>query len=253
MNAQTVRNLMSELKLKGMLKEYEVQLDGGFPDMTFDERLAMLLQAQCDLKRSNSIASMNAKAKFSQPGACIEDIDYSEDRGLDKRLILELASCSYVRNNQNVLVLGASDCGKTYMGCALGNAACRHQLKTRYVRLADMFKDLEQAALNGDYIKKFNEYAKVKVLILDDFLVSIPTIEQVQTLLELVERREYSGSTIVCTLLHPSDWQARIDEKIQANSIYSRLVPNSQWIEIKGDVPMRERIMRARRNISRQA
>jgi len=242
MNEQTVRNLMAQLGYRGMLAEYETQCDGECPTMSFNERFGILLQAQYDAKRSGRIRNFHQQAKFSQPFACIEDVDYAADRKLDAGLIGELASCSFVSNRENVLVLGASDCGKSFLGCALGNAACRHQVKTKHLRLADMFNLLAKAEAEGKYLRTFNDLARTPLLILDDFLVSIPTIKQVQILLELVERREYGGSTIVCTLLHPSDWQQRIDEKIQANSIHARLVPNAHWIEIGGNTPMRERM-----------
>ncbi len=242
MNERTVKDLIARLGYKGMLAEYEAQCDGECPTMSFNERFGILLQAQYDIKRSNKIRNFHQQAKFSQPFACVEDVDHAADRKLDAGLIGELASCSFVSNRENVLILGASDCGKSFLGCALGNAACRHQVKTKYLRLADMFALLAKAEVEGKYLRTFNDLAKAPLLILDDFLVSIPTIKQVQILLELVERREYSGSTIICTLLHPSDWQQRIDEKIQANSIYARLVPNAHWVEIGGNIPMRERM-----------
>ena len=248
MNEIAVKNLMAELGYKGMKAEYEAQLEGGYADsLSFNERLSTLLQAQYDLKRSNKIKNLHAQAKFALPEACMEDIDYSPDRELDPGYLGTLASCSFVANKENVIVMGASDCGKTYMGCALGNSACRHLIKTRYERLSTMFKKLDEAEKQGGYTKLFNDIAKVPLLVLDDFLVAIPTIKQVQQLLELVEYREHSGSTIVCTLLHPSEWQQRIGEKIQANSIYSRLAPGAHMVKIEGTIPMRERMLKKRK------
>lgn len=246
MTDETIRHLMADLKLKGMLAEYESWASDGMAQMTFHVKLGLLLQAQHDLKRDNKVRAMHNKAKLAQPDAYTEEIIYDADRGLDRDLIVELAGCSFVADSDNVLVLGASDCGKSYVGCALGNAACRHGINTRYTRLSDLFEELEIAETKGRYLAKFNEFAKAKVLILDDFLVSIPKVTQVQILLELLERREYTGSTIICSLLHPSQWQQRINEKIQANSIYARLVPGAHWVEIKGEQPMRERV-RSRR------
>ena len=164
------------------------------------------------------------------------------DRALDRTTLLRLASCEYISRHENILVLGASDSGKTYIGCALGGAACRRGIRVRYTRLVDMFSALAEAEVNGKYLKKFKEYSAVPLLLLDDFMLSIPTIKEVQILIELCERREFTGSTIVCSQLAPADWQKRIDEKIQANAIHSRLVPSSHELLIKGIRPMRERL-----------
>ena len=109
-----------------------------------------------------------------------------------------------------------------------------------------MFSALAEAESAGKYLKKFKEYATVPLLLLDDFMLSIPTIKEVQILIELCERREFSGSTIVCSQMAPAKWQKRIDEKIQANAIHSRLVPSSHELLIKGISPMRERLSTTR-------
>lgn len=242
MTEETIRQAMMDLKCKGMLAEYdEQQKIPEIKTLSFDERFGLLLGAERDLKRSNKMQNCLNLAKFSQPDACIEDIIYDADRKLDKDAIVKLSTCAYIKDHDNILVLGASDCGKSFISCALGNAACRRGIKVKYIRLSDFFSQIEQAEQDGKYRKLFREYCRYPLLILDDFMLSIPTVKQVQLLLELVEHREFTASTIICSQLHPSNWQQRIDEKIQANSIYSRLVPQAHWIEIGGDQPMRER------------
>lgn len=243
MTEEEIRQTMTELRCKGMLAEYDDQLRS--PDMrslSFNDRLGLLLSSERDLKRSNKVRNCHNLARFAQPNAYTEDIIYDEDRKLDRDTVIKLASCSFVKNKENVLVLGKSDSGKTFTGCALGNAACRRGIKTKYVRLADFFSEIERAESEGKYRKVFSDYCRVPLLIADDFLLSIPSVKQVQILLELVEHREFTASTVICSQLHPSNWQQRIDEKIQANSIYSRLVPQAHWLEINGTQPMRERI-----------
>jgi DNA replication protein DnaC len=241
------KDMMRTLKLKGALAEYEAELESSqYSMLPFDERLGYLLAAEDNHKRDNRTRIRHNKARFAQPGACIEDIIYDVDRELDKTLILQLASCDFVSRRENVLVLGASDSGKTYLGCALGGAACRRGIRVLYARLADMFTRLAEAEVKGGYQKMFRAYTSVPVLLLDDFMLSIPSIKDVQTLIELCERREFTGSTIVCSQMAPADWQKRIDEKIQANAIYSRLVPNAHELVIKGGKPMRERLSTVR-------
>ena len=243
MSIETNKELMRELKLKGMLFEYEAECESSqFHHVPFDERLAYLLGAKDSRKRDMRTRTRHNMAHFAQPSACIEDIIYDTDRALDKSVILRLASCEYINRHENILVLGASDSGKTYIGCALGAAACRRNIQVRYTRLVDMFSALAEAESAGKYLKKFKEYATVPLLLLDDFMLSIPTIKEVQILIELCERREFSGSTIVYSQMAPAKWQKRIDEKIQANAIHSRLVPSSHELLIKGIRPMWERL-----------
>lgn len=243
MSIESNKELMRELKLKGMLAEYEAECESGqFHQIAFDERLGYLLGAEDNRKRDTRTRTRHSMAHFAQPFACIEDIIYDADRALDKACLLRLASCEYIGRHENILVLGASDCGKTYIGCALGGAACRRGIRVRYTRLSDMFSALAEAEVNGRYLKKFKEYATIPLLLLDDFMLSIPSIKEVQILIELCERREFTGSTIICSQLAPAEWQKRIDEKIQANAIYSRLVPSSHELIVKGARPMRERL-----------
>jgi DNA replication protein DnaC len=248
MSVQANKDLLRALKLKGMLDEYDAEVQSGqFDSLPFDERLNYLLCAEESRKRDNRTRNRHNKAHFAQADACIEDILYDADRGLDKATILRLASCEYVSRHENILILGASDSGKTYLGCAIGGAACRRGIKVCYSRLTEVFSILANAEKDGKYLKKFREYATVPVLLLDDFMLTTPTIKEVQILIELCERREFSGSTIVCSQMHPSDWQKRIDEKIQANAIYSRLVPSAHEVTIKGGRPMRERVSQVKK------
>jgi DNA replication protein DnaC len=241
MGIETTMDRLHHLKYRGMAEAYEEQLAGGSYDgMSFDERFGLLVEGEYLLKKNKKIGLRHRQAKFAQSSACIENIDYSHDRGLVKDTVLRLASCRYIAKKENIVLMGQSDSGKSYLGCALGNAACRNDIRVRYFRLSDLFAHLGKADVAGTLSKCFREIAGVALLILDDFLLSVPTIGQIQTLVELLEQREYAGSTIICTQLNPRDWQKRIDEVIQANCIYSRIVPAAHLIELKG-TPMREK------------
>ena len=242
MGTESIKDRLRELKLKGMLEEFEAQIEGdSYDGLSFTERFSLIVEAEQIKKRNSRTQLRHRQANFAQKGACIEDIDYTVDRNLSKETVLRLASCAYAGKHENVLVLGPSDSGKTYLSCALGNAACRRDIKVSYSRLADLFSVLEQAERVGRLTKVFRFYSSVPILIIDDFLLSVPTLRQVQTLVELSEQRERTTSTIVCAQLHPRDWSKRIDEAIQANCIHSRLVPGAHVIELKGGMPMRER------------
>ncbi|MDR0308963.1 MAG: ATP-binding protein [Coriobacteriales bacterium] len=235
-------DLLRALRYRGMLEEFEAQLKSNeYDSLSFIERFSLLVEAEYLRKQNSRIQLRNKKAGFAQGDACIEGIDYSLDRNINKDTILKLASCTYVSRHENILILGPSDSGKSYLGCALGNAACRRDIKVSYMRLADLFESLDRAETAGRLTKVFRFFATVSILVLDDFLLSVPTLKQVQILVELMEQRERTASTIICSQLAPRDWHKRIDEAIQANCIYSRLVPSAHLIELKGATPMRER------------
>jgi DNA replication protein DnaC len=242
MGIDTAKEQLRYLRLTGMLEELEAQMQTQeYDSMSFVERISLLVDAEYLKKRNGRAQLRHRQARFAQGDACIEGIDYAADRDLNKDSVLRLASCTYVKRHENILVLGPSDSGKTYLSCALGNAACRREIKVFYRRLADLFAALDHAEQSGCLTKLFRHYTSVPVLILDDFLLSVPTLKQVQTLVELLEQREHNASTIVCAQLHPRDWHKRIDEAIQANCIHSRLVPSAHVIDLKGGMPMREK------------
>jgi len=242
MGMDTARDQLRYLGMSGMLDELEAQMGSNqYDGLAFSERFSLLVDAEYMRKKNNRAELRHRQARFSQGSACIEGLDYSPDRNLNKDAVLTLASCAYVARHENILLLGSSDSGKTYLACALGNAACRREIKVAYHRLTDLFQVFDQAENTGGLGKVFRRYATVPVLVIDDFLLSVPTLKQVQTLMELLDQREHIASTIICSQLHPRDWHKRIDEAIQANCIYSRLVPAAHVIELNSAVPMRER------------
>jgi DNA replication protein DnaC len=241
MSIENTTEQLRILKYKGMLEEFEAQIASSeYDHMPFVERFSLIVEAEYLRRKNSRIQLRHRQAGFAQKDACIEGINYSCQRNLNKDTILTLASCTYVKRQENILILGASDSGKTYISCALGNAACRRDIKVSYHRLTDLFSALELAEESGKLIRTFRNLVTVPVLVIDDFLLSVPSLKQVQMLVELSEQRERTASTIICSQLNPRDWHKRIDEAIQANCIYSRLVPSAHIIEMKGSTPMRE-------------
>ena len=126
MGIEAIKNKLRELKLKGTLEEFEAQLEGGsYDSLSFTERFSLIVEAEQIKKHNTRTQLRHRQANFAQKNACIEDIDYTADRNLSKETILRLASCAWAGKHENVLVLGPSDSGKTYLSYALGNAGMR--------------------------------------------------------------------------------------------------------------------------------
>jgi DNA replication protein DnaC len=234
---------MHELNLKEMAREFDRQLsDPGCNDLSFEERMALLVDLEWSKRYNGRVARAIKKAKFAMSGACVEDIAYHDDRKLDKGQISRLASCSYVSAGRNIAILGASGAGKTYLACALGNAACRNTLPTAYVRLPELLNELAVARAESTFRETLSRYKKVRLLILDEWLLYPLKIGEARDLLEIVEARTSAeASMIFCSQFDTEEWHKRIGSDTIADAVCDRIVYNSHRILIEGKDSMRKR------------
>jgi len=165
--------------------------------LDFEERLGLLVDAEWNRRQSNKLNRYIRNAHFSLPNATIEGIEYHEDRKLNKNQILRLATDRYISEGHHVVLKGASGNGKTYLACALGNAACRKFISVRYVRMPELLDELSVAKNCGEFKKTVTAYKKVDLLILDEWLIRPLTNEEVYNLLEIIEARCIDGSMIL--------------------------------------------------------
>jgi len=222
------------LRLEGMAKALEDQLQmPDVEDLRFEERLSLLLDREATERNSRRLKTRLRKAKLRQT-AFLENIDFRKSRGLDKSLILALASCDWIRDHQNVLVCGATGVGKTFLACALAQKACREGFSALYVRMPRLFQDLALAQADGRYPKSMAQLAKTDVLMLDDFgLVPLGERDR-RDLLEILEDRHGLRSTIVTSQLPVESWHEAIGDPTLADAILDRLVHNAHRIQLKG-------------------
>jgi DNA replication protein DnaC len=210
--------------------------------LCFEERMGLLIDTEWEFRQNHKRQLLTKRAGFVDSNACIEGIDYRPGRGIDKAVVYKLSTCDYVKARQDVLLLGKTGVGKSYMACALGNSACRNSLTTRYIALSDLFDELAVAYEVGKLASAIDSFIKPSLLILDDFFLTRPTPEDSERLLKLVEKRMYIGSTIYCSQLTPEEWHTRIEEKIIADAILDRIVSRSHVIKLEGD-SMRKKLV----------
>ena len=226
---------LASLKLDGMARAIEEQINNpGVDSLSFTDRLGLLIDRE-SVDRENRRMKSRLKAARLRETAAVEDIDYRHPRGLDKALILQLASCIFIRERLNVFITGPTGVGKTFLACALGHKACRDGFSVSYVRLPRLLENLGIGRGDGRYAKLLDALARVDLLLLDDWAMAPLTDEQRRDLFEILEDRYGRKSTIVASQLPVEKWHDAIGHPTLADAILDRLLHNGYKIALKGD------------------
>ena len=247
MTIQSTIDKLIEMRLTVMADAFILQKDDPkMKDVLFEGRLAMLVDAQYNRRKSNSLKRLIQNADFDQSDAFVGDIDYTSGRKLNRDLIRRLASCEYITEHRNIFITGASGSGKTYMACALGIEACKQMYNTRYVRLPELLVELEEARKAGTYVKVQKKYANPVLLIIDEWLLLKPTETEQHDILELLHRRRKGSSTIFCSQYADVGWYDQLggDKSPLAEAILDRIKYDAYKINIVPVNPENYRSMR---------
>ena len=239
---QATMNRLHEMHFTAMADTYREQAENpSQKELSFDEWFGLMVDAEWNRRHSNHIARLVKKATLSFPNACPEDIEYHSDRKLNRGQLTELASCCYIIEHRNVILMGATGAGKTYLGCALGIAACRSLYSVKYIRLPDLLNEIAVARGEGCYMDLMRQYRKFSLLILDEWLLVPLSKTEARDLLEIVESRYERSSTIFCSQFAPQGWHEKIGEDALADAILDRIDNSSYKILIDGNDSMRKR------------
>jgi DNA replication protein DnaC len=230
---QSVEKLRA-LRLAGMARALEAQLaQADSARLSFDERLAMLIDRE-EIDRHNASLAQRLRLARLREAACFEDIDYRKPRGLDRSLLRSLAGGRWLAEHNNVLVLGKTGTGKSFIACALGNQAARDGHSVRYQRLSRLLDELAIGRAEGRYANVLARLSKVKLLILDDWLMAKLTADQRRDLMEVIDDRHQRGSTVLATQIPLDCWHDQIGDPTYGDAILDRLVHNAYRIDLQG-------------------
>jgi DNA replication protein DnaC len=226
---------LTQLRLLGMLLALKEHMNT--PDLdrlSFEDRLGLLIDREITARENRQLASRLKKARLRQ-SACVEDVDFRQRRGLEQAQFLQLSECAWIKEHHNVLIIGPTGVGKTYLACALAHKACREGYGALYFRLPRLLQELALARGDGRYVSLLKTIARADLLVLDDWGLRGFTAEQQHDLLEILEDRHGLRSTLITSQLPTDHWHELITNATVADAICDRLVHNGYRITLKGE------------------
>ena len=221
------RDRLKEMRLTGMVECLDQIAGPEVTGLTTVDVIKMITDREWERRRNSKLARLRRAADLAQPHADVTDLRVLPDRRVDTDLVGRLAMGNYIAKREDVIVLGPTGSGKTYLACALGNKAAQQYKSVLYLRSVDLFDRLTLADRTGTRSQVLAKLVKVDLLILDEWFTSAPTVEQVRHLHALIERRTGIGSTIFCSQIPPAKWHDQIEEKVVADAIVDRITANA--------------------------
>ena len=243
MMTEPTKEKLYSMRLAAMAVAWmEQHKDPKIGSLDFDDRFSLLVDAEYLARDNRRLQRLLKDARLRLAEACLEDVEVSSARGLEKSVLAQLAGCGWVGDHRNVLISGATGVGKSYVACALGQAACRRGFRTVYRRMPRLFEELSLAKADGSYAKVLGKVARFDVLILDDLGIGALKEPQRHDLLEVLEDRYDCRSTVVTSQIPVAKWHEWIGDPTLADAILDRLVHNAYKLSLKGPSRRKEKM-----------
>lgn len=237
LNNPTIEKL-KDLKLKVMAQMMS-DPDNSLKELSFEERLGIMVEKEWLAKKNSRIKRLLNNASLGLT-ACIEDIDYSVDRTIDKKTLQKLSACTFIEQKLNIVISGKTGSGKSYIACVFGNAACRRGYTVKYFRIPELLLEIQDAKNENRYAKFMSGLQNIRLLILDDIGLKSYTLEESRDILEIAENRYNKVSTILAGQVTHTKWYDLFPDPTIADAIMDRLIHNSYILALDSKISMRE-------------
>jgi DNA replication protein DnaC len=232
---QPTLDSLNQMKLHGMAAALAEQLtQSAALGLPFEDRLGLLVEREVSYRENRRLTRLLQVAQLKERAA-LEELDFRARRGLDRAQLASLASCDWIRGAHNLLIHGPTGCGKTFLACALAHQACRQGLSALYLRAPRLFDELSLCHADGSFRKRLAAIAKVHVLHIDDFAITPIGARERCDLLEVLDDRVGTRSTIMTSQLPIENWHDYIGDPTLADAILDRLVHSAHKIHLEGE------------------
>jgi DNA replication protein DnaC len=234
MLTQQTLDKLNSMKLSGMAEAFEQQLGSAeHARLSFEDRFGLLADSEWTAREQRKLTRRLRSAKLRH-AASLEDINFKHPRHLDRQQVLGLGSCTWIHSRHNIVIIGPTGIGKSYLSCAFVERACRRGFSATYVRLPRLLHELAVARGDGSYTRLLSRLARLDLLAIDDWLIAPLRDAERRDLIEVVEDRSERASTLIASQVPVNDWHAGIGDPNQADAICDRLLHNAHRIELEG-------------------
>lgn len=247
MKEQTI-NKLREMKLQGFMLAYkEQETNSQYQDMTFEDRFSLLVEKE-HLRRANNLLKRIRKSATLPISCQVADIDFSQNRGISKKTLLEHSNCSWIYQHKNLIITGATGCGKTYIASALSDSALKNGLKVKYYKTHDLLSDFHFYREKQELPKLLSLLSKFDLLVFDEWLRDNFELEESRFILDLTDLRFRNKSAVFISQLPLEKWHSRLGEPTIADAILDRIIHDSYKLSLEGD-SMRKKTSNLEENI----
>lgn len=236
MHIEQVISQLHQMRLTTMANSLKERLlTSDRKELSHEEFFGLIVEDEFYARKERRMKLMVGKAHFKPELPCIEDLTYDSSRGFSKQDITPFTSQEWIRNSLNIIITGPTGSGKTYLAEAIAHQACRMEFEALKMRCPILIEEIHAAKGTGTYLKLLKKFSKIKVLLIDDFLMQNITIEESSFLMDIIDDKQQTGSIIVTTQYPTLQWHKKLPDPTVADAICDRLIHRAYKFELGGD------------------